>query len=173
MDNGFFRYMEFLELMTFFSGYPLVYFLIHFVSEASFTKRIIHKNFVSFLPLAYAAVGLLYLGLQLKNLYPNYSLYNIQFNTHEPFLKIWALLSLLFLLPVFRRKTVWSLLHSLVFFFFLALKIYSLLTQPNETGGIKNEMNVYSISLLIHLIVLMVLVIAVYLMSVFKAKQAK
>ena len=78
MGNSFFEYLQQLELMAFFSGYPFVYTVAIFI----FGDRQLKNNFkiriVSLLPFAYALTGTLYLGLQLKNLYPHYSIENIK-----------------------------------------------------------------------------------------------
>src|SRR5205807_2060212 len=99
--------------------YPLLYFAVHFFAGPMLKKGITKINLVSLLPVAYAIVGILYLGLQLKNLYPDYTLENIKLTTSDPYLKTWALLSLLFFIPYLAKKPVLSLLHSLVFFYFI------------------------------------------------------
>ena len=119
MDDSFFLYLDRLELMAFFSGYALIYLIIRSLGDAERIKKVTEINISSLLPYAYALVGILYLGLQLKNLYPDYTWANIAANP-EPYLKIWGLLSILFFIPVLNKKIVLSLLHSLVFFFFLA-----------------------------------------------------
>ena len=70
MDDSFFAYLQQLEIMVFFSGYPLVYALvIAAAGKKPATNSIGHKA-VSVLPFAYALVGTLFLGFQLKKLYP-------------------------------------------------------------------------------------------------------
>jgi hypothetical protein len=92
MDNSFFVNLERLELMSFFSAYPLVYSIIHVIGNNSNKDR--PKKFPLLLPYAYAFVGVLYIGLQFKNLYPDYSLQNIMLSVQQPLLKIWAILSI-------------------------------------------------------------------------------
>jgi hypothetical protein len=150
MDNSFFAYLQQLELMAFFSAYPLVYSVIYVVAGNS--QKELPRKLPSLLPYAYALVGTLYLGLQLKNLYPDYSLENIRSTVQQPLLTLWALLSLLFWIPALAKKPVISLLHSFVFFFFLLKDILlTLFSSDTDKNIIKNEMKVYTDSLLLNL----------------------
>jgi hypothetical protein len=166
MDDSFFTYVEQLELMAFFSGYPLLYALV----AALFAKYRGASGFqgsvVTLLPISYAVIGTLFLGLQLKNLYPDYSLAHIQQSFQLPLLKIWALLAMLFWLPVFRKKTIWSLLHSMVFFFLLIRDFIRGGNAGRET--VKNDMRIYTDSLLLHAGVFAVVAISCYLLFRFK-----
>ncbi len=149
MDSSFFDYLERLELMGFFSAYPLVFAVV--VVLAANLKKEISKKIPFLLPYAYALVGTFYLGMQLKNLYPDYSLAHIKESVQQPFLKIWALLSLLFWLPVLAKKPWWSFFHSLVFLYFL---LRDLLQQSTHSFAdrniVRNEMKVYTDSLLLN-----------------------
>jgi hypothetical protein len=170
MGIDFFAYIERLELMAFFSGYPFIYLLVHIFSSTQFVKRIFHNRIELLLPVSYALVGLLYLGLLLKNLYPHYSLYNIQLSVHQPFFKIWGLLSILFFIPLFNRKTVFSFWHSLLFFFFFAGAIIKETLMSNQNDAVKNGMHIYSISLLINLFAFIIICIFDFIRSKMKSK---
>jgi hypothetical protein len=150
MDNTFFAYLQQLELMAFFSGYPLLYAGTLFFAGNQPLKTGIKSSLVSMLPFAYALVGTLYLGLQLKNLFPDYSVENIKLAMAQPYLQLWGLLAILFWIPALAKKPLLSLLHSLVFFFLLLRD----LIVHSFTGGdrlvIKNDMKVYTDSLLIN-----------------------
>lgn len=150
MDNSFFAYLQQLEMMAFFSAYPLVYAFINVLTGNS--KKEIIARFPSLLPYAYALVGALYLGLQLKNLYPDYSIEHIKEEIQQPILYIWALLSILFFIPALAKKPVISLLHSFVFFFFLLKDLFSqMFGSAPDKNILKNEMKVYTDSLLLNL----------------------
>ena len=97
MGDDFFSYLQQLELMAFFSAYPLFYAIVNVIFGNS--KKEIFVRLPSLLPYGYALVGVLYLGLQLKNIYPDYSFENISSSVQQPLLTIWALLSLLFWIP--------------------------------------------------------------------------
>ncbi len=168
MDDSFFAYLQQLELMAFFSAYPLVYAIIQVIAGNS--KKEIIKKISSLLPSAYALVGLLYLGLQLKNLYPDYSFENIRLSMQQPFLKIWALLSQLFWIPVLRKKLALSLIHSLPFFLFLVKDIF--LRSSPDKHIVRNDMKIYTDSLLINLGSLAAIVI-VYLLFRYYRSQIK
>ncbi len=152
MDNSFFAYLQQLELMAFFSGYSLLYTVILFFAGNKRPANNFKARMVSLLPLAYALVGTLYLGLQLKNLYLNYSPENLKQLMHQPYLMLWGLLSILFWLPVLSKRKMLSLIHSLVFFFFL---IKDLLLQLKGsvagTNMVRNDMRIYTISFLLNL----------------------
>ena len=151
MGDNFFAYLQQLEMMAFFSGYPLFYAFIHFISGNNQSKPNTKKKIDSLLPFSYALVGTLYLGLQLKNLYPDYSFENIKGTLQQPFLVIWALLSILFWIPALHKKPVLSLIHSLVFFFFL---VRDLILQSTTSSAdkyiVRNDMKIYTDSLLLN-----------------------
>lgn len=151
MDNSFFIYLERLELLLFFSGYPLVYLLIHSIAGTKRAKRIFKKDITNLFPYAYALVGILYLGFVLKNFYPDYSLSHIKASTTIPLLKIWGLLAILFFIPFFAKKPFYSLFHSLVFFFFVCRDLYFYIFTTPDKSVLKNDMNLYTYSLLINL----------------------
>jgi len=151
MDQNFLAYLDLLELLLFFSGYPLVYLLVTSFGETKWSKQIFKSNISRLLPFAYALAGVLYLGLQLKNLYPDYSVEHIKSSMQTPYLKIWALLSILFFVPLLNKKIVFSLLHSSVFFYFILRDLFLHVTGPPILNSVKNDMNIYSISLLINL----------------------
>jgi hypothetical protein len=151
MDDSFFIYMEQLELLLFFSGYMLVYLLIRAIAETTLVKKIYKKNISNLLPYAYALVGIMYLGFLLKSLYPDYSFNHITTTTKIPLLKIWGLLSVLFFIPLFAKKPVYSLLHSLVFVFFICRDLYMYVFAGQEKSVLKNDMNLYTYSLFINI----------------------
>jgi hypothetical protein len=151
MGNNFFNYLQQLELMAFFSGFPLVYALVFFIAGSKQTRRGIKARMADVLPFAYALVGTLYLGSQLKNLYPDYSIENIRMSIQNPWLTAWALLSILFWIPVLARKPVLALIHSLVFFYFLLRDLLSHAFGNTDKFILKNDMNIYTNSLLINI----------------------
>ncbi len=169
MGNSFFGYLEQLELMAFFSGYPLLYTLILFFAGTRRSKNNFKTRMVSVLPFAYALTGTLYLGLQLKKLYLNYSHENVTQLMHQPYLILFALLSILFWLPVLSKRKVLSLIHSLVFFFFLIRDIiFQLAGSVADTNMVRNDMRVYTISVLLNLGALTVVLLISFLSTRYK-----
>ncbi len=171
MGNSFFAYLQQLELIAFFSGYPLVYAVTIFI----FGNRQLKNNFkiriVSLLPFAYALAGTLYLGLQLKNLYPDYSIENIKQTIQLPFLMAWGLLSILFWIPALGKKIVVSLIHSLVFFFFLVSDVViQLLSTAAAKDMIRNDMKIYTVSLLLNMGAFAFIVLLSFLFSQYRKR---
>jgi hypothetical protein len=152
MGDSFFAYFQQLELIAFFSGYPLIYAATFSFFGKQQSKNNFKSKVVSLLPLAYALVGTLYLGLQLKNLYPDYSFENIKQTVQLPYLMAWGFLSILFWIPALGKKTILSLIHSLVFFFFLVKDIFLQLSSSTTSKDVvKNDMKLYTVSLLLNL----------------------
>lgn len=169
MDNSFFMYLQRLELLAFFSGYPFIYALVVFIAGNQHLKNNFISRSISFLPFGYALVGTLYLGLQLKNLYPNYSIENIKLTIQEPLLMTWALLSMLFWIPALGKKPVVSLLHSLVFFFFLLRDFFlQLFDVSGDRSMVRNDMKLYTYSLLLNLAAFVLIALLSFLLSFYK-----
>lgn len=152
MGSNIFTYVQQLEMLAFFSGYPLVYYLVRFITgNASFKSRW-GAGAASILPFAYALTGTLYLGLQLKNLYPDFTFENIKFRIQQPFLCIWGLLSILFWIPALSKRQILSVLHSLVFFLIIIKDLFFQVTGvTRDRDIIKNEMTVYTVSIFLNL----------------------
>lgn len=171
MDNSFFAYLQQLEMLAFFSGYPLLYAVTRFIAGNKHWKNNFKTKLISLLPFAYALIGILYLGLQLKNLYPDYSFKNITISYQYPYLTAWGVLSILFLFPAFNKKHVLSLLHSFVFFFFLARDLFlHLIHTSTNKEVIKNDMKIYSDSLLLNLGAFAFIVFISFVFARFKKK---
>jgi hypothetical protein len=151
MDNSFFAYLQHLELMAFFSGYPLMYAVVIFFSGNSKRYGRYKINAAVLLSFAYALVGTLFLGLQLKKLHDGNAAGGMAAGFQQPWLIIWGLLAILFWVPRLAKKPMVSLLHSCVFFFLLLKDLYLQAIPPNSGGEVlKNDMNIYTSSLLLN-----------------------
>jgi len=165
MESGFFEYIQQLEKMAFFSGYPLIYAIAFFIAGDKQSRTRYKKTIITILPYAYALVGTFYLGLQLTDLYPDYSLQNIKLVLTQAYLTIWAVLSILFWIPPIAKRTVWSLIHSLVFLFILVKDLTSYLFYDSTDNSIvKNEMKVYTDSLLLNLAAFVIIALVYFLL---------
>ncbi len=172
MDNSFFAYLQQMEMIAFFSGYPLLYASIHAIAGKDTLKNNFTRRLKALLPFAYALTGTLYLGLQLKNLYPGYSIENIQQNIHLPYLVLWALLSLLFWIPAISKLKLLSLLHSLVFFYFVIRDLFLQLSSSSTDKNIlNNDIRIYSVSLLLNLAALAVILLFYFLIKQYKSRS--
>lgn len=165
MGNSLFEYLQKLELLTFFSGYPLIYAIIFFIAGNKKTRNTFKHRIVSVLPFAYAVVGVLYFGLLLKDLYPDYSFKHINLSLPQPWITAWALLSILFFIPALAKKRILSLFHSLVFFFFLIKDIFLELSASGDRSVVKNDMTVYTISLMLNLCAVLLLLLLSFIYS--------
>lgn len=157
MDNSFFAYLQQLEMLVFFSGYPLVYLLMNSIGSMKAVQEKTKKRILSVLPYAYALAGTLFLGFELKNAFPDFAIGNILQRIQNPFLFCWGLLSLLFWIPLFSRIRVLSFLHSLIFFFLVIRDIFKQnAISFTDNSLAKNNMKIYTISLVLNLILLIV-----------------
>jgi len=172
MDDSFFIYIERLELIAFFSGYPLIFLAVRIIAAWLHAKSITRMDIATLLPFAYAFAGLLYLGLELKNLYPHYSFENIKLATADPYLKTWALFSLLFFVPFFAKKPMLSLLHSLVFFYFVVKDFFRHFFLHDDNNFLQNDMHMYSRSLLINLGAFILVTLLYFLLASLKRRKA-
>jgi hypothetical protein len=172
MDNGFFDYLQQLELIAFFSGYALLYTMMLFFAGKATSKKSVVGRIAILLPFAYALVGTLYLGLQLKKAYPDYSIKNLNVTIQWSYLVIWALLSLLFWIPWLARRPILSLLHSGVFFFLFARTIFlHSVGAGRDTLTLHNELSVYTDSLFINGLALGAILTVYFLFLKIKGKQ--
>lgn len=168
MENGFIAYLQQLEFLLFFSGYALLYIIVINISETKKYSSLFFHTLIRSLPLCYALAGTLFLGLLLKNLYPVYTISNLSLKVQYPFLTSWGLLSLLCWIPLFRKKTIYSFIHSLLFFFLFIKGIIHFSTgQFADKQMVRNHMTMYTISLLLYCILL----ILITLLSLFRVKK--
>jgi hypothetical protein len=173
MGNSFFAYLQMLAILAFFSGYPLIYALTMTMSGVMPVTHPFKKRLAVALPYSYALVGTLYLGLQLKNTYLNYSYGNVRQMLLHPYLLCWAFLSLLFWIPAVSRKKTLSLWHSLVFIFFFAQDLLTQLLGSSADKELqKNDLRIYTVSLLLNLGTLLLVVVLQYLLAQNKRKQS-
>ncbi|MDP9078087.1 MAG: hypothetical protein M3O71_11720 [Bacteroidota bacterium] len=172
MDNSFLAYVQKLETMAFFSGYALVYTAVLFLSGNKLFKSKFVDRLVLLLPFTYAFVGTLFLGFQIRKLYPDYSTEHIRLLIQQSYLVIWGLLPIAFWLPVFNKRPVLSLIHSLVFFCVLAGDLFiQFTTHTADDNIVKNDMKVYGASMILNLGVLGFLAILVTLYAYYRNKQ--
>ena len=164
MHNDFFAYVEHLEMLAFFSGYPLMYYLVRFFFSKKYSKNLRLAGIVTILPYSYALMGTLYLGLLLRNMYPNYSIENIQHRIQQPYLVIWGLISILFWIPAVARRQILTVLHSLVFFFYIVRDLFLQVAGINHDQNIiKNDMKIYTVSIFLNLLAIVLIAFVYFL----------
>ncbi len=147
MDTGFLSYLQQLEIFAFFSGYALLFLVVRSISLSGKMPTETGKRMLLVLPYSYAIMGCLFIGLQAKNLYPDYSMLHMQQMVQHPFLFYWAILTVIFLIPFLSQKPIFSFLHSLVF---LGCMVWDVMVQFNavqaDRSMVRNEMRIYAIS---------------------------
>ncbi|HSN08596.1 MAG TPA: hypothetical protein VLS85_06140 [Hanamia sp.] len=172
MGNDIIIYIQKLELFGFFSGYCLIYTLVYFLKGDNNNKpKSLINRLATLLPYAYALTATLYLGMVIKNISLDFSIRNFQDQFQVPFLEIWALLAVLFWIPLFNKKTVFSLIHSLVFFAFLVQDFFINMNSPVGKEIIHNYMKVFTDSLLLNLIALAFVVLIYFFLLYFGKKR--
>ena len=168
MNETFFAYLHRLESIAFFSGYPMIYTIVFFITGNKPSKNKVKGKIFSLLPFSYALVGTLYLGLQLKNMYMDRSVESIDYLIQQPWLVGWGILAMIFWIPAIARKPVLSLLHSFVFFFFLIKDLFFQMPSPvNDKSIIRNDMKLYTDSLLLNIATLIIIAVIYFLFDRF------
>jgi hypothetical protein len=168
MSDNFFAYIERLQLLAFFAGYPVIYALVIFIrNRLSKIPHFRFRDFAALLPLNYALIGTLYTGMIIRNIAPEYEFRNL-FAGGQIFLTVWAMSATLFWIPLLRRKKYISLLHSLVFFALLIIDIFEYTGSANEI--LYNDMKLYSLSILLNAIAFLFIFLLSLLLNVVNKK---
>ena len=155
MGNDIIAYIQKLELFGFFSGYCLIYTILFSLKSSSNSKvQTLLQKLIDLLPYAYALTASLYLGMVVKNISPGFSVRNLNAQFRLPYLQVIGLSGVFFWIPYFGKKPILSLIHSLVFFFFLLRDVFIQLKLSQGTEIIHNNMKVFTDSLLLNLITL-------------------
>ena len=171
MDAPFFAYLQQLEILVFFSGYPLIYLLINSLGSVQGIGVNFRKRILSVLPYTYALIGTLFLGFEVKNISPDFTITHLHERIQHPFLFWWGILSLIFWIRIVNRASWLSLIHSLVFLFLILRDILVKGTASYaDNSFLKNNMRIYTISLLLNLVAL---VVVYFLSFLIKAKSGK
>ncbi|HEX6181495.1 MAG TPA: hypothetical protein VFZ47_09620 [Chitinophagaceae bacterium] len=173
MGDDFLVYMERLQLMAFFSGYPLVYALAQVFHGSANKNNKFADRLVRSLPFSYALCATAYIGLFLKDCYPDFSWTNIQAHLGSPYLQIWGMMGVCFWIYPLNRKPVFSLLHSFVFFFFIVRDLFIYLTSAHIPDIIRNNMRIFTDSLLLNLLSLAVVLFCLYLLHAYRSKNSQ
>src|ERR1041385_675518 len=162
---------ERLEMLAFFAGYPLVFYVIYFFAGKTLQRPVLKHRAIYLFPLAYALLGTSYWGLQLRNWYPEYQIKDILSNTYYIYSKIWALLAIIFWIPFFFKRPFLSVFHSLFFFVLLLRDVFTqLLFHDQDIHTLRNEMKVYTVSLLLNLFALAIVLMFYLLIDYMKNK---
>ena len=150
--------MERLQLLTIFSGYPLLYTFIHFIAGRKQQKQTPFSSLLlSSLSKVYAVMGSIFLLLWIREVVLQLGIKNMNLDLDATPLKIWALLACLFWIPALAARPVYSFLHSLVFFALFFKDLITGIQSPSEKDILSNNMKVYTVSLVLNFSCLLVI----------------
>ena len=127
-------FIQRLELLAFFGGYPLLFALLYSGRVAAVRR---------FLPAGYALTATIFVIRQVFDLDDPATVFIIA-------LKTWGCLAILFWLPYLRKRVFLAFFHSLPFF---GLLVYDLVTGVSTAAGrdqISNDMAMLTGSLLLN-----------------------
>jgi hypothetical protein len=137
-------YIAKLELIAFFSAFPMFYFLIKvFNSRKNIEKYEWIGEFSVSIVSVYVVLVLLYIGMILNQVYLQSSLSYLNFSNSILYLKCWIFLGIFFLFKPFKLKPKWTLLHSLPFTIIVFIDFISFFLKETPIEVIRNEMQLY------------------------------
>lgn len=153
MWKDFTEFVQWVELETFFSGYLIIVLITYLLSRKWRGKPSIIRYLLRNLPKAYALVGTLYLALQIKNAYPHLGIGTITGDGRYAYLRIWAMLSVLFWIPALNRNIIFSLVHNMIFFILMGISFYNGLFSGDVNGDMNmNNIKIFAASLALNLL---------------------
>ncbi|OIR05095.1 hypothetical protein GALL_129110 [mine drainage metagenome] len=157
-----FEYIGKLELIAFFSAFPLVYYIVFYIaSDIPWIHSPHIKKLPVYLPRAYALTVTLYCAMKINEYLPvHISTFSFDLTSPYFYLKGWAFAGLLFWLPGIRTKSKWALVHSIPFILLIVYDFFNYYHHTIETEVLHNEMRLYFVSVLINLVTL--LMVALY-----------
>ena len=166
MDSDIFKYLARLEIMVFFAGYAILYAIVYFLgSEFRKKPKAIISLLQELLPYGYAVTSTLFLGFIIKKIYIGYELGVPITKLDHPGLIVFGLSAVLFWLTPIRKFAVLSLIHSLVFFYFIPRDIVLNYSIKQGNDLVKNDMSILTTSLLLHTTCLLFVLIVHYLIK--------
>ena len=150
----FFFIIWWIYFFIFFSGYPLLYSIIHLLAGNRKLKQLLTEKFFPLLPITYAFVSTIFwiFILMSGRMYP--AIQRIEMLTPGGFILIYSFSALLFWFRGFRQKTYISFLHSLPLF--LAPFLYMLVNTFRHTvlpdNYMVNLLRIYGAGLIMYVI---------------------
>lgn len=150
LEQNFFIYLEQLELLAFFSGYPLLFLLVYTLANGKQTRGLFLRKQHLLLPFGYAVTGLLFMGLQIKKAITDVQAGNTVFAWQNHSLFIWGCVTILFFIPWLNKKPWLSFFHSLVFFLLIVKDLFQWFSGTGDQLMLNNDMQLYTKSLLLN-----------------------
>ncbi len=168
MDEGLFKYLERVEAMVFFSGYCLVYVVAGYLLAI---KKGRVDNLFNLLTRSYALIATLFFGYAIKKFFQQYS-QNGSVELYQPLLFLIGVFATLFWLPFFNRRPYLSLVHSLIFFSFIAWDVFKFISGSIEKNELRNAMNILTLSVIFNVSTLFLLFIKSSLVLYFRRDRS-
>ncbi len=159
--NNFFIYIDKLELIAFFSAFPLFYFLyISFYTKPLIVKFKWLKLLPEIISMVYATISFLYIGMKLNQLYVQIAMGPIQFELTSCIfiLKCWSIFGLLFYIKFLRTKPILALAHSSIYFIILLIDFFQYYHHQINIEAFHNEIRLYFISFVAYISISFILI---------------
>ena len=148
-------YIEKLELITFFSAFPLVYLLVQMLVKDILPQKTWFSNHFKRISITYALVSLLFLGMKMNQMIQSHYFY-FNFSNLISYLQIWAYSGVLFFIPSLASKTKWCLVHSIPFIFLILFDIAAFFLKKVGNDLLQNEMRLHFISAILNIVVTLI-----------------
>ena len=150
----FFSIFWWIYFYIFFTGYPFVYLLLHLTARNKNFNQVLVEKICPLLPISYAFVASCFWILTLFTGRINFVLEKITPVVSSALVIVYSLSGLLFWLPVFRKKNILSLIHSLLLFLLPPLNMLSdkFMHRVVPHDYVITLLRVYTAGLLIYLI---------------------
>lgn len=140
-------YIQQLEFIAFFAGYPLLFLLVWVGAEAVQNRTSFIHQLKNLLPTGYALTGSLFTVHVIVNMVAEYRFSQQLHLPENIWLTVWALVSLVFWIPQMRTRPMLAPLHSLPFFFLFGREIVLYISGKSDPDTLATYMKLYSISM--------------------------
>jgi len=161
----FFTIFWWIYFFIFFTGYPLLYGLFFLLGRIKKLRHFIKERIYPLMPLAYAFVSTFFWVLMLCTGRIDFIAKKIASGSPSVLIILFSLSALLFWLPVFRKNTVVSLIHSLPFFLLPLLNMVwrSFADKFVADDYIANLLGLYTAAFIMYLLAIIFLLLIKFL----------
>lgn len=143
--NDLFIYIEQVELIAFFSGFPVIWILVKLIFERKSIGAILLNRL---LPLVYGVLAILYMGMKMDAYRTNLFAGWIFGNYGHILLKCWAISAMFFLLSSQNKFFIRVVFyHSLVFYAILMKDLVMFFNHTLSADLISNEWKMHLLSI--------------------------
>lgn len=165
MGEGFIAYIERIELIGFFSGYPVVLVLLNMLLKRRFSRQVLSMRIRSALPAVYPLLATLYTAMLIKSLYPSYTVQNLLNTFSITPLRIWAITALIFWLPYLKKRISILVVHSAVFLGLLGYDVWTNIRNHATLEMLQNDIRIFGISILLSTVMLLLVTVFIFILQ--------